>query len=126
MGRVNAECNACMCEEHILLGSVRGSGALIAEGAAILGSDKLLTLTDHNGHFRIPGLCPDGNTTLTIRLQGHATQSVLVPKSAERTTVLSVQLKRTGTGNIFGSNDRSGSKLMFILIFVACQTSFTC
>ncbi|XP_019722917.1 cartilage intermediate layer protein 1 isoform X1 [Hippocampus comes] len=95
MGRVNAECNACMCEEHILLGSIRGSGGLIAEGAAILGSDKLLTLTDHNGHFRIPGLCPDGNTTLTIRLQGHATQSVLVPKSAERTTVVSVQLKRT-------------------------------
>ncbi|XP_077374534.1 cartilage intermediate layer protein 1 [Festucalex cinctus] len=95
MGKVNAECTACMCDEHILLGSVRGSGGLIGEGAAILGSNKLLTLTDHNGHFRIPGLCPDGNTTLTIRLQGHTTLSVIVPKSAERTTVLSVQLKRT-------------------------------
>ncbi|XP_049573861.1 cartilage intermediate layer protein 1 [Syngnathus scovelli] len=95
MGKVNAECDACMCEEHILLGSVRGSGGLIAKGAAILGLKKLLTLTDHNGHFRIPGVCPDGNTTLTIRLQGHATLSVIVPKSSERTTVLSVQLKRT-------------------------------
>uniref|UniRef100_A0A3Q2PUZ8 Cartilage intermediate layer protein, nucleotide pyrophosphohydrolase n=1 Tax=Fundulus heteroclitus TaxID=8078 RepID=A0A3Q2PUZ8_FUNHE len=94
MGKVNADCDACMCEEHILLGSVRSAGGLIAEGAAILRSGKLLTLTDHNGHFRIPGICPDGNTTLTISLQGHATLDVAVPITSERTSVLSVQLKR--------------------------------
>lgn len=97
MGKVNADCDACMCEEHILLGSVRGAGGLTAEGATILRSGKLLTLTDHNGHFRIPGICPDGNTTLTVSLQGHSTLSVVVPHSAEHTSVLSVQLKRTGT-----------------------------
>ncbi|KAF7664420.1 hypothetical protein LDENG_00177870 [Lucifuga dentata] len=94
MGRVNAECDACMCKDHILLGSVRNSGGLTAVGAAILRSGKLLTITDHNGHFHIPGVCPDGNTTLTVSLQGHATLSVVVPHSAEHTTVLSVQLKR--------------------------------
>lgn len=102
MGRVNAECDLCMCEEHILLGSVRGAGGLTAEGATILRSGKLLTLTDHNGHFRIPGICPDGNTTLTVSLQGHATLSVTVPHSSERTSVLSVQLKRTGTADVCG------------------------
>lgn len=86
-----------MCEEHILLGSVRGAGGLIAEGATILRYGKLLTLTDHNGHFRIPGICPDGNTTLTVSLHGHATVNVVVPSSDEHTSVLSVQLKRTGT-----------------------------
>lgn len=96
MGRVNAECDACMCEEHILLGSVRSAGGLTAVGAAILRYGKLLTITDHNGHFRIPGICPDGNTTLTISLQGHATLSAVVPLSAERTSVLSVRLKRAG------------------------------
>ncbi|KAA8595716.1 hypothetical protein FQN60_011007 [Etheostoma spectabile] len=95
MGKVNAECDVCMCEEHILLGSVRGAGGLKAEGATILRSGKLLTLTDHNGHFRIPGICPDGNTTLTVSLKGHATHSIVVPHSAERVSVLSVQLKRT-------------------------------
>ncbi|KAM7406054.1 hypothetical protein PAMP_000458 [Pampus punctatissimus] len=95
MGKVNAECDACKCEEHILLGSVRGAGGLTADGATIHRSGKLLTLTDHNGHFRIPGLCPDGNTTLTFSLQGHATLNVVVPHSTERTTVLSVHLKRT-------------------------------
>ncbi|MEQ2264654.1 hypothetical protein XENORESO_015422, partial [Xenotaenia resolanae] len=96
MGRVNADCDACMCEEHILLGSVRSAGGLTAEGTAILHSGKLLTLTDHNGHFRIPGICPDGNTTLTFRLLGHATRDVIVPVTTERTSVLSVQLKRAG------------------------------
>lgn len=97
MGRVNAECDTCMCEEHIVLGSVRGAGGLTAEGAAILRNGKVLTLTDHNGHFRIPGICPDGNTTLTVSLQGHATINAVVPNSAEHTSVLSVQLKREGT-----------------------------
>lgn len=97
MGKVNAECDTCMCEEHILLGSVRGAGGLIAGGATILHNGKLLTLTDHNGHFRVPGICPDGNTTLTVSLQGHATVNVVVPSSDERTSVLSVQLKRIGT-----------------------------
>lgn len=96
MGRVNAECDTCKCEEHILLGSVRGAGGLIAEGATILRDGKLLTLTDHNGHFRILGICPDGNTTLTISLQGHAPHDVVVPTSGERTSVISVQLERTG------------------------------
>ncbi|KAK7912597.1 hypothetical protein WMY93_012808 [Mugilogobius chulae] len=95
MGRVNADCDACMCEDHLVLGSVRGAGGLAAEGAVILRSGKLMTVSDHNGHFRVPGLCPDANTTLTVRLQGHATQNVVVPQSTDRTSVLSVQLQRT-------------------------------
>lgn len=95
MGKVNEDCDACRCEQHILLGAVRSAGGLIAEGAAILRSSKLLTLTDHNGHFRVPGVCPDGNTTLTVSLQGHITQNIVVPTSTEQTTVLTVQLKRS-------------------------------
>lgn len=97
MGQVNAECDACMCEEHTLLGSVRGAGGLAAEGTAVLRSGKLLTVTDHNGHFRIPGICPDGNTTLTFILKGHSPLSATAPRSLDRVSVLSVQLKRTGT-----------------------------
>ncbi|KAG7468012.1 hypothetical protein MATL_G00138280 [Megalops atlanticus] len=66
MGRVNAECDACM----------------------------VLTRTDHNGHFRIPGVCPDGNATLTVRLQKHAPLTVVVPHSTERTSVLHIKLDR--------------------------------
>uniref|UniRef100_A0A668U4P8 Ig-like domain-containing protein n=1 Tax=Oreochromis aureus TaxID=47969 RepID=A0A668U4P8_OREAU len=81
--KANSDCE-CMCEEHTILGSVRGAGGLAAEGAAILRSGKFITLTDHNGHFRIPNICPDGNTTLTVRLKGHAPLDVVVPKSSEQ------------------------------------------
>ncbi|XP_028812339.1 cartilage intermediate layer protein 1 [Denticeps clupeoides] len=97
MGRVNAECDACMCEDHTVLGSVRSAGGLSAPGTAILlygPHPKLLTLTDHNGHFRIPGICPDGNSTLMVKLQNHNPQTVIVPYSRDRTSVIHVKLDR--------------------------------
>uniref|UniRef100_A0A3P9JA94 Cartilage intermediate layer protein, nucleotide pyrophosphohydrolase n=1 Tax=Oryzias latipes TaxID=8090 RepID=A0A3P9JA94_ORYLA len=117
MGRVNADCDACMCEEHILLGSVRSAGGLIATGAAILRANKLLTLTDHNGHFRIPGICPDGNTTLTVNVKGHASLNVVVPSSTERTSVLTIQLKRAEKLHILSNPEskarREGQSVAF-------------
>ncbi|XP_068603437.1 cartilage intermediate layer protein 1 [Brachionichthys hirsutus] len=103
MGRANAECDSCQCEEHILLGSVRGAGGLSAEGATIARSGSLLALSDHNGHFRIPGICPDGNATLTVSLRGHAPLRVLVAHSAEQVSVLGVQLKRTEKLHVLSS-----------------------
>ncbi|KAM6979618.1 cartilage intermediate layer protein 1 [Aplochiton taeniatus] len=98
MGKVNAECDACMCQDHVVLGSVRSVGGPPIPGAPVLrtgsSSPKLLTLTDHNGHFRVPGVCPDGNTTLMVTFQGHAPRNVIVPLSSEHTSVLSVQLNR--------------------------------
>lgn len=97
MGRVNVECDACMCEDHTVLGSVRSAGGLPAPGAAILSSGptaKLLTVSDHNGHFRIPGVCPDGNSSITVQLLNHAPQEVIVPPSTEQTSVLHLKLKR--------------------------------
>ncbi|KAG5848797.1 hypothetical protein ANANG_G00103240 [Anguilla anguilla] len=98
-GRVNADCDACMCEDHLLLGSVRSAGGLPAPGASLFRpgvAPKLLTVADHNGHFQIPGICPDGNSTLLVRLPKHAPLSVTVPRSAERTSVLHVKLDRAG------------------------------
>ncbi|KAF5904401.1 cartilage intermediate layer protein 1, partial [Clarias magur] len=97
MGKANTDCNACLCKDHTVLGSVRRAGSLPAPGVAILlsgTSPKLLTLSDHNGHFRVPGVCPDGNATLLIRLQGHTAQEIVMPLSAEPTTVLHVKLER--------------------------------
>lgn len=97
MGSVNAECDGCTCQDHTVLGSVRSAGGLPAPGAAILRTDpspRLLTVTDHNGHFHIPGICPDGNTTLMFKLQNHTPQKVIVYQSAERTSVLHLKLER--------------------------------
>nr|XP_015198795.1 PREDICTED: cartilage intermediate layer protein 1 [Lepisosteus oculatus] len=97
MGRINAECDACMCEEHLLLGTVHTVGGLPAPGATLYRtgrSDKPLTLTDHNGHFRIPGVCPDGNSTLRVTLQGYSPKTLLVPFSRDRISVIHIKLDR--------------------------------
>uniref|UniRef100_A0A8C0H5E3 Cartilage intermediate layer protein n=1 Tax=Chelonoidis abingdonii TaxID=106734 RepID=A0A8C0H5E3_CHEAB len=64
MGRVNAECDSCMCEDHVLHGMVSlADGAPAAEATVYVqsGTLKLLTESNSNGGFRIPGVCPDGN-----------------------------------------------------------------
>ncbi|MBN3306613.1 CILP1 protein, partial [Amia calva] len=97
MGHVNAECEACMCEEHLLLGTVRTAAGLPVPGAALLRvgkTAKLLTLTDHNGHFSIPGVCPDGNTTLRVKLEKYAPETVTVPSSNDKVSVIHVKLQR--------------------------------
>ncbi|XP_055059376.2 cartilage intermediate layer protein 1 isoform X1 [Misgurnus anguillicaudatus] len=97
MGSVNAECDGCTCKDHTVLGSVRSAGGLPAPGAAILRTDsspRLLTVTDHNGHFHILGICPDGNTTLMVKLQNHTPRKVIVPHSTEPTSVLHLKLER--------------------------------
>ncbi|MGH0140887.1 UNVERIFIED_CONTAM: hypothetical protein FKN15_049141 [Acipenser sinensis] len=97
-GRVNAECDACMCEHHLLLGSVHLEVGLPAAGAAVYRQGrtlKLITVSDDNGKFRIPGLCPDGNSTLKIKMDRYATATVTVPKSTnQRTSVIDVSFKR--------------------------------
>ncbi|XP_034758119.2 cartilage intermediate layer protein 1-like isoform X1 [Acipenser ruthenus] len=97
-GRVNAECDACMCEHHLLLGSVQLEGGQPAAGAAVYRQGrtlKLITVSDDNGKFRIPGLCPDGNSTLKIKMDRYATATVTVPKSTnQRTSVIDVSFKR--------------------------------
>jgi len=103
MGKVNDECDGCMCQDHTILGSVRSAGGLPAPGAAILRAGprpKLLTVTDHNGHFQIPGICPDGNTTLMIKLKNHTPHQVPVPPNTERTSVLLLKLERASNASL--------------------------
>uniref|UniRef100_A0A8C3XR77 Cartilage intermediate layer protein n=1 Tax=Chelydra serpentina TaxID=8475 RepID=A0A8C3XR77_CHESE len=72
MGRVNADCDACMCEDHVLHGMVSlADGAPAAEATVYVQSEnlKLLTESDSNGGFRIPGVCPDGNYRQTLAIK---------------------------------------------------------
>uniref|UniRef100_A0A8C8VQ90 Cartilage intermediate layer protein n=1 Tax=Pelusios castaneus TaxID=367368 RepID=A0A8C8VQ90_9SAUR len=70
MGYVNAECDACMCEDHVLHGMVFLPDNTPAAAAAVYVQSenlKLLTESDSDGGFRIPGLCPDGKNVLKIK-----------------------------------------------------------
>lgn len=97
MGRVNAECDACMCEEHLLQGKVSLQDGAPAAGAAVYlqgKATKPLTVAGGNGLFQIPGVCPDGRTVLQIKKANYVTALATVPESARKR--LRVFLKRAG------------------------------
>ncbi|XP_061855014.1 cartilage intermediate layer protein 1 [Colius striatus] len=99
MGRVNADCDSCMCEDVTLHGKVSlEDGSPAAEARVYLQAKKLklLTTVDSKGTFRIPGICPDGKNTLKIKKAKYATATVTVPESNRRNLAIQVQLQRSG------------------------------
>lgn len=99
MGRVNAECDACMCENHLLHGKVsRQDGAPVAGAAIYLQAEvpKLLTVSDGDGAFRVPGICPNGKSTLQTKKAKYKTALVTVSESAEASSLVQIRLKRAG------------------------------
>lgn len=100
MGRVNADCDACMCEDATLHGKVSLEDGLPAADARVYLQAKklkLLTTADNRGMFRIPGVCPDGKNTLKIKKAKYATATVTVPESNRRNLAIQVQLQRSGS-----------------------------
>ncbi|NXX10676.1 CILP1 protein, partial [Podargus strigoides] len=100
MGRVNADCDACMCEDATLHGKVSledGSPATDARVYLQAKKLKLLTTADNRGMFRIPGVCPDGKNILKIKKAKYATATVTVPESNRRNLAIHVQLQRSGS-----------------------------
>uniref|UniRef100_A0ABM5EXD9 Cartilage intermediate layer protein 1 isoform X1 n=2 Tax=Pogona vitticeps TaxID=103695 RepID=A0ABM5EXD9_9SAUR len=99
MGRVNADCNACMCEEHLLRGKVSLQDGAPAAGAAVYlqaQTARLLTVADDNGAFQVPGICPNGKNILLIKKPKYATASVTVPVSSTNSSSVHVRLRQSG------------------------------
>ncbi|XP_053128675.1 cartilage intermediate layer protein 1 [Hemicordylus capensis] len=97
MGHVNAECDACMCEEHLLHGKVSLPDGAPAAGASIYlqaKKTKLLTISNKEGEFQIPGVCPDGRTVLHIKKAKYAAALATVSEGSENSSSVHVHLKR--------------------------------
>ncbi|GCC38455.1 hypothetical protein chiPu_0016969 [Chiloscyllium punctatum] len=98
MGRVNAECSRCMCEEHLLHGSVHLQDGAPASQATVQlwgDSDQILTVCDEKGKFRIPGLCPDGKTVLKIMKSHYGTVLHTLSINNSKISTIEVKLKRS-------------------------------
>ncbi|XP_077174409.1 cartilage intermediate layer protein 1 [Paroedura picta] len=96
-GRVNAECDACMCEDHVLHGKVSLPNGAPAAGAAIYlqaATPKLLTVSDGDGTFRVPGVCLDGQAVLQVKKPKYRTALVTVPESPRGSSSVHVRLKK--------------------------------
>ncbi|XP_029431383.1 cartilage intermediate layer protein 1 [Rhinatrema bivittatum] len=97
MGRVDADCEGCVCEGHVLHGVVHLKDGAPAARASIYQRAKtlkLLTMSDNGGRFTVSGLCPDGNTILQIQKEKYSTATVAVPKSSSKAASISMIFKR--------------------------------
>ncbi|XP_023353831.1 cartilage intermediate layer protein 1 [Sarcophilus harrisii] len=97
MGQVNADCDACMCEDFVLHGVISLPGGGPATGATVhllTKTVKPLTQTDSNGRFRIPGLCPDGKTVLKITKAKFAPILLTMPKTNKKMATVSAEFAR--------------------------------
>lgn len=97
MGKLNADCDSCLCEEYQLNGAVYLPDGAPAEGAIVyLQAQQLkhMTESDRLGQFSISGLCPDGNTMLKIKKEKYSTITFTVPKSSNKTYSAKVKFRR--------------------------------
>ncbi|XP_072326354.1 cartilage intermediate layer protein 1 [Scyliorhinus torazame] len=98
VGRVNDECSQCICKEHQLYGFVRLQDGAPASKATVHlwgNPDKFLTTCDGKGMFQIPGLCPDGKTTLKIKKAYYGTAVVTLNINNSKMSTIQVKLKRS-------------------------------
>ncbi|KAM3828431.1 cartilage intermediate layer protein 1 [Vipera latastei] len=96
-GWENADCSACFCQDHLLRGTVSLQDGARAAGARLYlqaKPSKFLTESDHNGAFEVPGLCPDGKTTLQIKKSKYVTDVITLSESAENYSAVHIYLKR--------------------------------
>lgn len=97
MGQVNADCDACMCQDFMLYGAVSLPGGDPAPGATVYlltKTPKPLTQTDRNGRFRVPGLCPDGKSILKITKAKFAPITLTMPKTSRKSATVSAEFTR--------------------------------
>ncbi|XP_044085575.1 cartilage intermediate layer protein 1 isoform X3 [Neovison vison] len=100
MGQVNADCDACMCQDFMLHGAVSLPGGAPASGATVYlltKKPKPLTKTDSSGRFRIPGLCPDGKSILKITKAKFAPIMLKMPKTSLKAATVNAEFMRAET-----------------------------
>uniref|UniRef100_A0A4W3K3R6 Cartilage intermediate layer protein, nucleotide pyrophosphohydrolase n=1 Tax=Callorhinchus milii TaxID=7868 RepID=A0A4W3K3R6_CALMI len=117
MGHANAQCDACMCEDYLLYGTVHLQDGAPASRATIYlqgNTDKFLMTCDDKGKFRIPGLCPDGRTTIKIKKEKYRTEIVtLRMQSFERFAFLCLTDKPYITKHPVSKARREGESVTF-------------
>lgn len=100
MGHVNADCDACVCQDFVLHGTVTLPGGAPASKATVYlvtKTPKPLTRTDSSGRFRVPGLCPDGKSILKITKTNFAPIELTMPKTRLKSANISAEFTRAGT-----------------------------
>ena len=98
-GTLNAACDACTCDNHILTGRVQTkNGAPLSEAKiALLETPyRVLAQTDDKGFFKALNVCTDANQDFLVSRDGFVPVKLKATVSSSTTANLKVQLENAG------------------------------
>uniref|UniRef100_H3A298 Cartilage intermediate layer protein 2 n=1 Tax=Latimeria chalumnae TaxID=7897 RepID=H3A298_LATCH len=97
MGRVNEDCSSCVCDGHVLLGTVQTLEGTSLINARVAMEDRpwvTLTKTDERGQFRIQGICSNSKVNVTIALEKFASSTVQALSNGTETSMVRAIMKK--------------------------------
>lgn len=103
-GTLNAACDACVCDDHVLTGRVQTTNNAPIAGAEVAFSEtpyKALARTDEKGFFKALNVCVDASQELLISTAGYVPVKTVATVSSSNTTNVQVKLQESGTCSIF-------------------------
>ena len=103
-GTLNAACDACLCDDHVLTGRVQTTNNAPIAGAKVAFSEtpyKALARTDEKGFFKALNVCADANQELLISAAGFVPVKTVATISSSKTANVQVKLQTSGTCFIF-------------------------
>ena len=98
-GTLNAACDACTCDNHILTGRVQTKdGAPISEAKIALSETpyKVLAQTDDKGFFKALNVCTDAKQEFVISRDGFVPVKLKATVSSSTAANVKVQLEDAG------------------------------
>ena len=103
-GTLNAACDACLCDDHVLTGRVQTAKNAPIAGAKVALSEtpyKALARTDDKGFFKALNVCADANQELLISTAGFVPIKTVATISSSKTANVQVKLQESGDCFIF-------------------------
>nr|XP_033812394.1 cartilage intermediate layer protein 2 [Geotrypetes seraphini] len=94
---VNKDCSGCSCHDHVLEGRVFSTEGMPLANAKVALQEKpldILTTSGQSGGFRVLGICADGKTNVTIRLEKYAPATLPTIINGSKTSSVQVVLRR--------------------------------
>ena len=117
-GTLNAECDACVCDDHVLTGRVQTTNNAPIAGAKVALSEtpyKALARTDEKGFFKALNVCADANQELLISTAGFVPVKTVATVSSPNTANVQVKLQESGDCFIFFQLSACSNTLKTIL-----------
>lgn len=97
---MNAACDTCVCDDHVLTGRVQTTKNAPIAGAKVALSEtpyKALVRTDDKGFFTALNVCADATQELLIRAAGFVPVKLLPTVSTSTTANVLAKLQKSGT-----------------------------